>query len=151
MIIAAFWAVFFVARGGDRCGLHCPVFGLGLVSAVVGVNDSVDGVAAVGRQDAILAQEFLILWREGRSGWGSGGWFRIEDILSMYVSRFKQTPVLFMLRVHREISAGYQYNRLGLLIKWRALNNKIPDFIGGIYTFNNTWGPSIYSCTPFTR
>lgn len=71
--MAADWAVFFVARGGDRCGLHCPVFGLGLVSTVVGVNDSVDGCAAVRRQDAILAQEILLLGREGRSGWGSGG------------------------------------------------------------------------------
>lgn len=67
------WAVFFVARVLGRYESHCLVFGLGLVSTVVGVNDSVDGVAAVGRHDAVLAQEILLLGRDGRSGWGSGG------------------------------------------------------------------------------
>ena len=59
MIIAAFWAVFFVARGGDQCGLHCPVFGLGLVLGVEVVELVVDGSLMVGRQDAVLAQEIL--------------------------------------------------------------------------------------------
>lgn len=76
--MAAFLAVFFVARGWDQCGLHCLVFGLGLVLCVEVVELVVDGSLMVGRQDAILAQEILLLGREGRSGWGSCG--RLSNI-----------------------------------------------------------------------
>lgn len=77
--MAAGGAVFFVARGGDRCGLHCLVFGLGCGVAVLTVDGIKDGLLAARVELAVLAQEILLLGREGRSGWGSDGrlWYSI--------------------------------------------------------------------------
>ena len=84
--MAADGAVFFAVRVLGRCGLHCRVFGLGRGVAVLTVDGVKDGLFAARVELAVLAQEILLLGREGRSGWGSGG--------RLYCRSFLASPFL---------------------------------------------------------
>ena len=59
--LAACGAVFFVARGGDRCRSRCRVFGLGPVLSIEVVKLVVDGALMVSGQGTVLAQEILLI------------------------------------------------------------------------------------------
>lgn len=76
--MAAFWAVFFVARGRAGCGSGCRVFDFGSVLVVEEVELVVDVLLVVGGEGVVLVQELAVLGREGWGGCGNGG--RLSNI-----------------------------------------------------------------------